>query len=162
MKSARLLSSLFSVAPALAWSFDNERGREPVRLSMWHQQKPVSPLGTQFKVSTPLANPLGGSLRFVENSGVCETTPGVFTASGYADLNANQSMWFWFFEARNNKSTAPLSIWLNGGVSVSVLPRDCADGSLPAWEFQHDRSLPGMQMGATYFRADTESGERPL
>lgn len=62
------LPLLFATA-ATAWNFDNERNREPIKLSMWHQQKAVSPLGTQFKVSTPLANPLGGSLRFVENSG---------------------------------------------------------------------------------------------
>ena len=34
-----------------------------------------------------------GQLRFVENSGVCETTPGVYQASGYGDLTANQSLW---------------------------------------------------------------------
>ena len=26
-------------------------------------------------------------------------------------------MWFWFFAARNNPDTAPLTVWLNGGVS---------------------------------------------
>ena len=34
-----------------------------------------------------------GKLRVVENSGVCETTPGVYQASGYGDLTANQSLW---------------------------------------------------------------------
>ena len=34
-----------------------------------------------------------GQLRVVENSGVCETTPGVYQASGYGDLTANQSLW---------------------------------------------------------------------
>jgi len=75
-----------------------------------------------------------GGLRYVENSGVCgrsppqkfpslyanraiETTPGVFTASGYADLTSTQHMWFWFFAARHNPDKAPLAIWLNGGVS---------------------------------------------
>jgi carboxypeptidase C (cathepsin A) len=28
---------------------------------------------------------------------------------------------FWFFEARKNPSSAPLAIWLNGGVSLYVL-----------------------------------------
>ncbi|EJD46926.1 alpha/beta-hydrolase [Auricularia subglabra TFB-10046 SS5] len=89
---------------------------------MWHEQKPVSPFGTKFKVSTPKVNPLvAGSLRFVENSGVCETTPGVYQASGYVDLNANMSMWFWFFEARNSPEAAPLSIWLNGGPGSSSM-----------------------------------------
>ncbi|KAJ1310422.1 hypothetical protein OPQ81_007156 [Rhizoctonia solani] len=62
-----------------------------------------------------------GKLRFVENSGVCETTPGVYQASGYADLTSRQSMWFWFFAARNSPDTAPLSIWLNGGPGSSSM-----------------------------------------
>ncbi|CAE7108576.1 unnamed protein product [Rhizoctonia solani] len=62
-----------------------------------------------------------GKLRYKENTGVCETTPGVYQASGYADLTASQSMWFWFFAARNNPDTAPLSIWLNGGPGSSSM-----------------------------------------
>ncbi|KAG6826956.1 hypothetical protein H0H92_013769 [Tricholoma furcatifolium] len=57
-----------------------------------------------------------GQLRVVENSGICETTPGVFQASGYGDLSSTESIWFWFFEARNNPETAPLALWFNGGV----------------------------------------------
>ena len=34
-----------------------------------------------------------GKLRIVENSGECETTPGVYQASGYADLDKNNSLW---------------------------------------------------------------------
>ena len=34
-----------------------------------------------------------GKLRIVENSGVCETTPGVYQASGYGDLTSSQSIW---------------------------------------------------------------------
>lgn len=37
--------------------------------------------------------PTPGKLRVVENSGVCETTPGVYQASGYGDLTTNQSLW---------------------------------------------------------------------
>lgn len=59
-----------------------------------------------------------GKLRVTENSGVCETTPGVYQASGYGDLTATESIWFWFFAARNNADTAPLVLWFNGG-SVS-------------------------------------------
>lgn len=55
-----------------------------------------------------------GTLRYVENSGICETTVGVYQASGYADLSTRQSMWFWFFGARSNPDTAPLALWLNG------------------------------------------------
>ncbi|GAB1517174.1 hypothetical protein RhiTH_000218 [Rhizoctonia solani] len=62
-----------------------------------------------------------GTLRYVENSGICETTKGVYQASGYADLTARQSMWFWFFAARKNPDTAPLALWLNGGPGSSSM-----------------------------------------
>ncbi|KAG9096623.1 hypothetical protein FS749_008101 [Ceratobasidium sp. UAMH 11750] len=62
-----------------------------------------------------------GTLRYTENSGVCETTAGVYQASGYADLTSTQSMWFWFFAARSNPDTAPLAIWLNGGPGSSSM-----------------------------------------
>ncbi|CAE6425046.1 hypothetical protein ACGC1H_004823 [Rhizoctonia solani] len=62
-----------------------------------------------------------GKLRYKENTGICETTPGVDQASGYADLTPSQSMWFWFFAARNNPDTAPLTIWLNGGPGSSSM-----------------------------------------
>ncbi|KAL0960542.1 hypothetical protein HGRIS_005580 [Hohenbuehelia grisea] len=62
-----------------------------------------------------------GKLRVVENSGVCETTPGVSQASGYGDLTATKSIWFWFFAARQNPSTAPLALWFNGGPGSSSM-----------------------------------------
>ena len=34
-----------------------------------------------------------GKLRVVENSGICETTPGVYQASGYGDLTSSESIW---------------------------------------------------------------------
>ncbi|KAF8152369.1 serine carboxypeptidase [Crassisporium funariophilum] len=62
-----------------------------------------------------------GKLRLVQNSGVCETTPGVFQASGYGDLTATESIWFWFFAARKNPDTAPLALWFNGGPGSSSM-----------------------------------------
>lgn len=35
-----------------------------------------------------------GQLRVMENSGVCETTPGVYQASGYGDLTSSESIWY--------------------------------------------------------------------
>ncbi|OBZ77227.1 Carboxypeptidase S1 [Grifola frondosa] len=73
------------------------------------------------EAATTSAATTPGKLRIVENSGVCETTPGVYQASGYGDLTANESMWFWFFEARKSPDTAPLTIWLNGGPGSSSM-----------------------------------------
>ncbi|KAF8452620.1 Alpha/Beta hydrolase protein [Boletus edulis BED1] len=60
-------------------------------------------------------------LRYVANSGICETTPGVTQYSGYIDVGTNMSMWFWFFEARNSPETAPFTLWLNGGPGCSSM-----------------------------------------
>ncbi|PAV19042.1 serine carboxypeptidase [Pyrrhoderma noxium] len=65
--------------------------------------------------------PVAGKLRFVENSGICETTSGVYQASGYADITDDQSLWFWYFDSRSNPSIAPFSIWLNGGPGSSSM-----------------------------------------
>ncbi|KAK4182402.1 Alpha/Beta hydrolase protein [Podospora australis] len=64
------------------------------------------------------------SISFKE-PGICETTPGVKSYSGYvhfppqfvdgADQNYPVNTFFWFFEARNNPKEAPLAIWINGG-----------------------------------------------
>ncbi|KAI0745691.1 Alpha/Beta hydrolase protein [Earliella scabrosa] len=67
-------------------------------------------------------DPTPGKLRgVVENSGVCETTPGVYQASGYGDISADGSIWFWFFEARHNPETAPLTVWIQGEGGTSSM-----------------------------------------
>ncbi|KAF8802183.1 serine carboxypeptidase [Phlegmacium glaucopus] len=62
-----------------------------------------------------------GKLQVVENSGICETTPGVYQASGYGDLTKTESLWFWFFAARKNPESAPLVLWFNGGPGSSSM-----------------------------------------
>jgi carboxypeptidase C (cathepsin A) len=63
----------------------------------------------------------GAKIDFVTNSGICETTPGVNQYSGYLSVGSNENMWFWFFEARNNATTAPLAAWFNGGPGCSSM-----------------------------------------
>ncbi|KAJ7291483.1 alpha/beta-hydrolase [Mycena rebaudengoi] len=55
------------------------------------------------------------TLRFVNNSGICETTPGVHQMSGYVGIGENMSMWFWFFASRTAPETAPFTLWISGG-----------------------------------------------
>ncbi|KDR77527.1 hypothetical protein GALMADRAFT_138623 [Galerina marginata CBS 339.88] len=71
------------------------------------------------KVQNVVTTP--GKLRVVENSGICETTRGVYQASGYGDLTATESVWFWFFASRKNPETAPLALWFNGGPGSSSM-----------------------------------------
>ncbi|EGO01131.1 hypothetical protein SERLA73DRAFT_179195 [Serpula lacrymans var. lacrymans S7.3] len=72
-----------------------------------------------IEVRSKIHNETG--LRYVKNSGICETTPGVEQLSGYIDVGTNMSMWFWFFEARNSPETAPFTLWLNGGPGCSSM-----------------------------------------
>lgn len=61
--------------------------------------------------------PTGVTIRYKEpgKAGVCETTPGVNSYSGYIDLAPNVHVFFWFFESRQNPAEDPFTIWLNGG-----------------------------------------------
>ncbi|KAJ9194454.1 hypothetical protein DTO164E3_7339 [Paecilomyces variotii] len=63
----------------------------------------------------------GAKIEFVKNSGICGTTPGVNQYSGYLSVGTGMDMWFWFFEARNNASNAPLAAWFNGGPGCSSM-----------------------------------------
>ena len=47
--------------------------------------------------------------------GVCETTPGVNSYSGFVNLAPDVHVFFWFFESRNKPATDPITLWLNGG-----------------------------------------------
>ncbi|KAH7092930.1 carboxypeptidase-like protein S1 [Paraphoma chrysanthemicola] len=73
----------------------------------------------------------GVTITYKENT-LCETRPGVKSFAGHvylppgtADLGQGQdypiNSFFWFFEARNNPESAPLTIWLNGGPGSSSM-----------------------------------------
>ena len=56
----------------------------------------------------------GRSLRFRE-PGLCETTQGVKSYSGFIDLAEDKHLFFWFFESRHDPASDPITLWLNGG-----------------------------------------------
>jgi len=64
-----------------------------------------------------ITTPSGVTIRYKEpgTEGICETTPGVGSYSGFIDLAPNVHFFFWFFESRQDPANDPLSIWLNGG-----------------------------------------------
>ncbi|KAI8717750.1 hypothetical protein NCS52_00851900 [Fusarium sp. LHS14.1] len=87
----------------------------------------ITPDSFQFRTKQPSTLTVfkhaatDSKLEYVSNSGICETTPGVDQHSGYLSVGTNHSMWFWFFEARNDPSNAPLVLWLNGGPGCSSM-----------------------------------------
>ena len=73
------------------------------------RQIPADPSGV-----VTISSPGGVQVRYKE-PGICETTPGVKSYSGYVDVDASTHIFFWFFEARENPSEAPTTLWLTGG-----------------------------------------------
>ncbi|ORX94028.1 Alpha/Beta hydrolase protein [Clohesyomyces aquaticus] len=74
----------------------------------------------------------GASISYKQTS-ICETTPGVRGFSGYVHLPSsltssfgglaeyNASIFFWYFESRNNPKTSPLSLYLGGGPGATSM-----------------------------------------
>ncbi|KAK7748443.1 hypothetical protein SLS62_008599 [Diatrype stigma] len=63
----------------------------------------------------------GVRMSFVNNSGICETTPAVNHYSGYVSMSPSDNMWFWLFEARENPDQAPLVLYFGGGPGCSSM-----------------------------------------
>ncbi|EME45963.1 hypothetical protein DOTSEDRAFT_51568 [Dothistroma septosporum NZE10] len=67
-----------------------------------------------------IKSPNGAGIRYKEN-GLCETTPGVKSYSGYIDVNPGVHMFFWFFESRSDPAHDPVTLWQNGGPGADSL-----------------------------------------
>jgi hypothetical protein len=69
---------------------------------------------------TTIAGENGTSLRYKINN-LCETTPGVKSFSGFIDIAEDKHLFFWFFESRNQASSDPITLWLQGGPGADSL-----------------------------------------
>jgi carboxypeptidase C (cathepsin A) len=117
-----MLLSSFSLTAALAllaslpvearYTQPNLQAKSGYRPALHRRQIPAN--ATDVKT---LTTPQNITIRYKEpgKEGICETTPGVNSYSGYIDLDADAHTFFWFFEARKNPETAPITLWLNGG-----------------------------------------------
>ncbi|KKY21045.1 putative peptidase s10 serine carboxypeptidase [Diplodia seriata] len=82
------------------------------RRGLLKRQVPADPTGVQEVVS-----PGGAKVTYKQpgKAGVCETAEGVDDYAGYISLNERYNVFYWFFEARENPTEKPLTLWLNGG-----------------------------------------------
>ncbi|KAF2649970.1 putative carboxypeptidase S1 [Lophiostoma macrostomum CBS 122681] len=102
----------------------------------------ASPLGTDY-LTVPYADDDGthvidsevvsGAKISYKETHICETTPGVRAFSGYIHLPSsalegyegaqtyNASMFFWYFESRNDPKNSPLSLYVGGGPGFTSL-----------------------------------------
>jgi Serine carboxypeptidase len=76
------------------------------------RQLPIDPTGV-----TTITSPNNVTIRYKEpgKAGICETTPGVNSYSGFIDLAPDVHAFFWFFESRRDPANDPITLWLNGG-----------------------------------------------
>lgn len=82
------------------------------------RQIPANPTGVKT-----IHTPSNVTLRYKEpgKDGVCETTPGVNSYSGYIDIAPDMHTFFWFFESRKDPANDPVTLWLNGGPGTDSL-----------------------------------------
>lgn len=66
---------------------------------------------------TTIKSPSGVTIRYKEpgKDGICETTPGVNSYSGYIDIAPDVHVFFFFFESKRDPANDPVTLWLNGG-----------------------------------------------
>lgn len=107
-----LFNALKPVSLALSLTSLLTVGANPTPPELEERQVPAKATG--YKT---IKSPGGVQIRYKEpgKDGVCETTPGVKSYSGYIDLSPTMHTFFWFFEARKDPHKAPLTLWLNGG-----------------------------------------------
>lgn len=118
----KMLSSLSVIAALLATADAAKSTRPNIQAHSNYRPKHARQLPAEAQGLKTITTPQNVTIRYKEpgKEGVCETTPGVNSYSGYIDLDENSHTFFWFFEARNNPKEAPITLWLNGGPGMRV------------------------------------------
>ena len=88
------------------------RGSKGPAFQMRPRQLPAEPTGVKTIISPSGVNI---TYKMPGKEGICETTPGVNSYSGFVNLAPDVHVFFWFFESRSNPATDPMTLWLNGG-----------------------------------------------
>ncbi|PIG81118.1 carboxypeptidase S1 [Aspergillus arachidicola] len=88
----------------------------------WKAQSPILAVNPRDAPKEPtgvktITSPNGSTIRYKEpgEEGICETTPGVKSYSGYIDITPDIHVFFWFFESKRDPKHDPVTLWLNGG-----------------------------------------------
>ena len=120
------------------------RGQGPA-IQVLPRQLPAEPQGVKT-----ITSPNGATISYKEpgKEGVCETTPGVNSYSGFVNLGEDIHSFFYFFESRRDPANDPLTLWLNGGpgsdsligLFQGMLPMQIISNvnSCRAWTMQRD------------------------
>ncbi|KAL5337790.1 peptidase S10, serine carboxypeptidase [Aspergillus crustosus] len=142
--------------------------QEHPKFSFDRRQLPEDLTGIK-KIETPN----NVTIRYKEpgKEGVCETTPGVNSYSGYVDLSPESHTFFWFFEARHDPANAPITLWLNGGPGsdsliglfeelgpCSINENLTTDVNPYSWSEVSNLLFISQPLGVGFSYADTEEG----
>lgn len=86
--------------------------RDGTNIQIKPRQAPAEATDVQTIVS-----PSGVNITYKEPGaeGICETTEGVRSFTGFVNLAEDVHSFFWFFESRNDPANDPITLWLNGG-----------------------------------------------
>jgi carboxypeptidase D len=81
---------------------------EPIQI----KKRQGIPLPAEPSDVKTITTPTNVTIRYKEpgKSGICETTPGVNSYSGYIDIAEDVHIFFWFFESKNDPANDPLTL----------------------------------------------------
>ncbi|KAI1117040.1 Alpha/Beta hydrolase protein [Nemania sp. NC0429] len=104
---AWLLRNLLALAVTAALTIDLAQAQFIKPPKDLHRRKGKAKVPVRFKEVPP---------------GICELDPHVKSFAGYADVDQDHHIFWWFFEARHvDPKKAPLTIWINGGPGESSM-----------------------------------------